>query len=89
MKTTEITGKSLKERRLKEGLSQPEVAWRVGCSRSFISHIENGRADNKPLSLAKVDAALRGLPIPEQEIYPFKDEAERELLHRIWIDKWV
>ena len=40
-----IIGELLKEERLKAGLTQEQLADRIGTKKSYISRVENGRAD--------------------------------------------
>lgn len=44
----------LKDLRLKKGLSMKVLGAKVGCSDSFISHLENGRADLPNTTLLKI-----------------------------------
>ncbi|MBE9179964.1 helix-turn-helix domain-containing protein [Oculatella sp. LEGE 06141] len=39
-------GKQVRDRRLREGLSQEELAQQVGISRNYLSQIERGQATN-------------------------------------------
>lgn len=53
-----IIGEQLKNERLKAGLTQEELANRIGTKKSFISRVERGRADIQLSTLVKV---FRGL----------------------------
>ncbi len=44
----------LKDLRIKNGLSMKALGKKVGCSDSFISHLENGRADLPNGTLVKI-----------------------------------
>jgi transcriptional regulator with XRE-family HTH domain len=44
--TTERFGERVRERRIKEGLSQADLAEQVGISRTYLSEIERGLATN-------------------------------------------
>ena len=49
-----IIGEQLKEERLKAGLTQEELADKIGTKKSFISRVENGKADIQLSTLVKV-----------------------------------
>ena len=49
-----IIGEQLKEERLKAGLTQEELADKIGTKKSFISRVEKGRADIQLSTLVKV-----------------------------------
>lgn len=53
-----IIGEQLKDERLKAGLSQEQLANRIGTKKSFISRVERGRADIQLSTLVKL---FRGL----------------------------
>lgn len=53
-----IIGEQLKDERLKAGLTQEELADKIGTKKSFISRVEKGRADIQLSTLVKV---FRGL----------------------------
>lgn len=53
-----IIGEQLKEERRKAGLTQEELAMKLGTKKSFISRVENGKADIQLSTLVKV---FRGL----------------------------
>ena len=53
-----IIGEQLKDERLKAGLTQEELANKIGTKKSFISRVENGKADIQLSTLVKV---FRGL----------------------------
>ncbi|MCQ2119436.1 MAG: helix-turn-helix domain-containing protein [Bacteroidales bacterium] len=53
-----IIGEQLKDERLRAGLTQEELADRIGTKKSFISRVEKGRADIQLSTLVKV---FRGL----------------------------
>lgn len=53
-----IIGEQLKAERLKAGLTQEELAERIGTKKSFISRVEKGRVDIQLSTLVKV---FRGL----------------------------
>lgn len=53
-----IIGEQLKDERLKAGLTQEELAEKIGTKKSFISRIERGKADIQLSTLVKV---FRGL----------------------------
>ncbi|MBQ0081544.1 MAG: helix-turn-helix transcriptional regulator [Alistipes sp.] len=49
-----IIGEQLKDERLKAGLTQEELAEKIGTRKSFISRVEKGRADIQLSTLVKV-----------------------------------
>ena len=53
-----IIGEQLKEERLRAGLTQEQLADRIGTKKSFISRVEKGRADIQLSTLVKL---FRGL----------------------------
>ena len=53
-----IIGEQLKDERLKAGLTQEQLADKIGTKKSFISRVENGRADIQLSTLVKL---FRGL----------------------------
>lgn len=53
-----IIGEQLKEERKKAGLTQEELAQRIGTKKSFISREENGKADIQLTTLAKLFQGL-------------------------------
>ena len=53
-----IIGEQLKDERLRAGLTQEELADKIGTKKSFISRVENGKADIQLSTLVKV---FRGL----------------------------
>jgi ribosome-binding protein aMBF1 (putative translation factor) len=53
-----IIGEQLKEERLKAGLTQEQLADKIGTKKSFISRVERGRTDIQLSTLVKL---FRGL----------------------------
>lgn len=53
-----IIGERLKDERLKAGLTQEQLAERIGTKKSFISRVERGRTDIQLSTLVKL---FRGL----------------------------
>ncbi len=53
-----IIGEQLKEERLRAGLTQEQLASRVGTKKSFISRVEKGHAD---IQLSTLVRLFRGL----------------------------
>ena len=51
---TFIIGEQLKAERAKAGLTQQQLAEKIGTKKSFISRIENGRADIQISTLVKL-----------------------------------
>ena len=61
-----IIGEQLKDERVKAGLTQEELAERIGTKKSFISRVEKGKADIQLSTLVKVFRGLgREVRIPE------------------------
>jgi DNA-binding XRE family transcriptional regulator len=55
---TFILGEKLKEERLRAGITQQELAERIGTKKSFISRVENGHADVQISTLARIFQGL-------------------------------
>lgn len=74
----------LKQRRLASGISQAEIARRVGCSRAYICMVEKGKT--KPTIAMEVQIArvLDG-NIPTSA--PPIPEAERKWWHELWCER--
>jgi ribosome-binding protein aMBF1 (putative translation factor) len=53
-----VIGEQLKDERLKAGLTQEQLADKIGTKKSFISRVERGRADIQLSTLVKL---FRGL----------------------------
>lgn len=53
-----IIGEQLKDERLKAGLTQEELADKIGTKKSFISRVEKGKADIQLSTLVKVFSGL-------------------------------
>jgi len=53
-----IIGERLKEERLKAGLTQEELADKIGTKKSYISRVENGHADIQVSTLIKIFLGL-------------------------------
>lgn len=49
-----IIGEQLKEERIRQGLTQEDLAKRIGTKKSFISRVENGRVDIQLSTLARL-----------------------------------
>ena len=49
-----ILGERLKEERLKAGITQAQLAERIGTRKSYISRVENGHADIQVSTLFKI-----------------------------------
>ncbi len=49
-----IIGEQLKDERLKAGMTQEELAEKIGTKKSFISRVEKGKADIQLSTLVKV-----------------------------------
>lgn len=53
-----ILGEQLKAERLKAGMTQEQLADRIGTKKSYISRIENGHADTQLSTLFKIFQGL-------------------------------
>lgn len=53
-----ILAERLKEERLKAGLTQEQLAQKIGTKKSYISRIENGKADVQLSTLFKIFQGL-------------------------------
>ena len=53
-----IIGEQLKEERQRAGLSQDQLAQKIGTKKSFISRVENGRADIQLSTLVRLFQGL-------------------------------
>ena len=49
-----ILGEKLKEERLKAGLTQEQLAMRIGTKKAYISRVENGHTDVQISTLFKI-----------------------------------
>ena len=57
-------GARVRERRLEKSLTQDQLAERLGVSRTYLSHIEGGRAQNLSFRLATALTAELGIETP-------------------------
>ncbi|MBO4671959.1 MAG: helix-turn-helix transcriptional regulator [Bacteroidales bacterium] len=53
-----IIGEQLKEERLRAGLTQEQLAAKIGTKKSFISRVEKGRADIQLSTLVRLFTGL-------------------------------
>jgi len=53
-----IIGEQLKGERMKAGLTQEELANKIGTKKSYISRVENGKADIQLSTLVKMFSGL-------------------------------
>lgn len=49
-----IIGEQLKAERIRQGLTQEELAQRIGTKKSFVSRVENGRVDIQLSTLSRL-----------------------------------
>jgi transcriptional regulator with XRE-family HTH domain len=66
-------GKKVRDRRLQEGLSQEELAQKVGISRNYLSQIERGQSTNLSWQVMERLTSTLGLqgeqrPLPEFDL---------------------
>lgn len=59
-------GKQLRKLRLEQGLTQEQLAERLGCATTFISRIENGR---RSPSLANIGRLAEILDVPVAALF--------------------
>ncbi len=55
-----ILGEKLKEERQKAGLTQKQLATRIGTKKTYISRVENGHTDVQASTLFKIFEGLGG-----------------------------
>lgn len=72
-------GTRLRSLRLRQGLSQRELAKRAGVTNSTISLIESNRANPSVGALKRI---LDGLPVGLAEFFAFEPEAPRKAFYR-------
>lgn len=65
-------GQKVRDRRIKEGLSQQELADKIGISRNYLSQIERGQATNLSWQVREKLSSVLGLkaepsPVPPSE----------------------
>ncbi len=60
-------GKKVRDRRVKEGFSQEELAHQVGISRNYLSQIERGQATNLSWQVMDRLTSILGLKGEQQE----------------------
>ena len=53
-----ILGERLKAERMKIGMTQDELATKIGTKKSFISRVENGRTDIQLSTLSRIFSGL-------------------------------
>lgn len=62
-------GQRVKELRLKQSISQEELAFRCGLSKNYISDVERG---TRNISLKSIEKVADGLAINIKELFEFK-----------------
>ena len=62
-------GQRVKELRLKQNISQEELAFRCGLSKNYISDVERG---TRNISLKSIEKIADGLAIRINELFEFK-----------------
>lgn len=53
-----IIGERLKHERIKAGMTQEQLAQKIGTKKSFISRVENGRTDIQLSTLSRIFSGL-------------------------------
>lgn len=62
-------GRRLKELRLKQSISQEELAFRCGLSKNYISDVERG---TRNVSLKTIEKIAYGFEVNLKELFDFK-----------------
>lgn len=62
-------GHRMKELRLKQGISQEELAFRCGLSKNYISDVERG---TRNISLKSIEKIASGFAVEIKELFDFK-----------------
>lgn len=62
-------GRRLKELRLKQNISQEELAFRCGLSKNYISDVERG---TRNVSLKTIEKIAYGFEVNLKELFDFK-----------------
>lgn len=62
-------GHRIKELRLKQNISQEELAFRCGLSKNYISDVERG---TRNVSLKSIEKIANGLAVNLKELFDFK-----------------
>lgn len=75
--------KDLKERREKAGLTQAQLARRVGCNAKHLGLIERGKANPSADMRNRIEVALGGRRKVKERT------PEEEALHEIWCEKYA
>jgi len=68
MTIEERFGMRVRELRMRQGISQEELAWRCGLSKNYVSDVERGRRN---VSLKAIEKFARGLRIPVYELFHY------------------
>lgn len=75
-----LTAKMLRRHRIKAGLSQSEVADKIGCTPPFINRIENGYS---PLPPGRTLQVAKALKIPKTDLtWAVKEDARIKIEKR-------
>ena len=62
-------GHRIKELRVKQGISQEELAFRCGLSKKYISDVERG---TRNISLKSIEKISKGFSVNIKELFDFK-----------------
>ena len=62
-------GQRIKELRIKQNISQEELAFRCGLSKNYISDVERG---TRNVSLKSIEKIANGLAVNLKELFDFK-----------------
>lgn len=68
MSIEERFGMRVRELRLRQGISQEELAWRCQLSKNYVSDVERGRRN---VSLKAIEKFARGLHVKVEDLFHF------------------
>jgi len=71
-KLVEIQMNAMKVRRFFRGISQEDLAWRVGVDQPAISKLERGKAKETPRTIRIKKAVAEALDLPAELLFPGK-----------------
>lgn len=78
----------LRQRRKQAGLTQAELARRVGCSTALMCLLENELRVVTDEMSELISLALDGKPVTRRGCVPFDSDALEVWFHELWIKKY-
>ena len=66
MKAQEVFGKKIRFYRMKQGMSQEELAFKAGLDRTYIASVENGKRN---ISIETIHKFLKALEVTFSEFF--------------------